>query len=368
MKAAVLHAIGQPLEVTDVDLAPPKEGEVRVKIMATGVCHSDLHCVSGGFPVYQPPLVPGHEAAGIITEVGAGVKKVQEGDHVIVGWIPFCGKCYHCLKGEVVHCTDVQRRYGVQFDGTSRLSIDGQTVYHGLDAATFAEEAVLNQNAVTKIPGDVPFDIAALLGCAVGTGVGAVLNTMKVEAGARVAVIGCGGVGLNVIQGARIAGAARIIAVDVVQSKLDAASKFGATDVIDGGKEDAVAKVMEMTDGLGADYAFEVIGNHKTQQQAMRMIRRGGYAVFVGVAPMFDPMEIRPGLMTLFGQSIIGCYFGDVLPERDFPRLIDYWRNGQLELEALISSKGKLEDINAAFDAMEEGTVLRTVIEPHSGA
>lgn len=364
MKAAVLKAHGQPLEVCDVELEPPRAGEVRIAIGATGVCHSDLICRDGGFPVYGLPLVPGHEAAGTVVEVGEGVTKVKEGDRVIVGWIPYCGRCWHCRRGEVINCPEVAGRYGVMFDGTPRLRLDGASVYHGLDAATFAEEAVLNQNAVTRIDDDVPFEVAALLGCAVGTGVGAVLNTVKLQEGARIAVIGCGGVGLNVIQGARIAGASRIIAIDKVATKLDAAKRMGATDTIDAEDGDPQSMVFDITGGVGVDYAFEVIGNNATQQLSLRLIRRGGSAVFVGVSPLFDPMEIRPGLMTLMGQSIIGCYFGSMLPERDLPKLIDLWRSGLLDLEGLISDRGGLEDINDAFTKMESGNVLRTVITP----
>lgn len=364
MKAAVLHEHGQPLVIEDVDLAPPKQHEVKVKIAATGVCHSDLSCRDGGFPVFSLPLIPGHEAAGIVTEVGLGVTKVKEGDHVIVSWVPYCGECWHCKHNEPVNCADVQGRYGLMRDETSRLSLRGQPVAHGLDAATFAEEAVLQQNAVIKIDPSVPLDIAALIGCGVTTGVGAVINTAKVPEGSRIAVIGCGGVGLNVIQGARIAGASQIIAIDVVPMKLEAAKRMGATDLVDASDIPANIAVMDLTGGVGADYAFEVIGKAKTQEQAIAMIRRGGYAVFVGVAPMFDPMPIMPGLVTLLAQSILGCYFGSAVPERDFPKLIEFWRAGLLDLEGLISQHGGLEDINKAFDDMEAGTVLRTVINP----
>lgn len=364
MKAAVLHAHGEALRVEDVDLASPKAGEVRVRIAATGVCHSDLHCVRGGFPVFGLPLVPGHEAAGVVTEVGEGVSKVKEGDHVIVCWVPYCGRCRHCRHGEPVHCPDVERRYGLMHDETTRLSLRGEPVYHGMDAATFAEEAVLHENSVVRIDDDVPLEAAALIGCSVATGVGAVLNTVNLRPGARIAVVGCGGVGLNVVQGARIAGASMIAAVDVVPSKLEAAKRFGATHLIDASQTSAAAAVRDATGGVGVDYAFEVIGSHATQQESLRMIRRGGFAVFVGVAPLLSPMEITPGLMTLLGQSIIGCYFGSIIPERDFPRIIELWRAGLLELEGLISERGGLEDINSAFVAMEKGTVLRTVIAP----
>jgi S-(hydroxymethyl)glutathione dehydrogenase/alcohol dehydrogenase len=363
MKAAVLYSFGEPLKVEDVDLAPPKTGEVRVKIDATGVCHSDLSARNGTlmFPV---PCIPGHEGAGTVVELGDGVTSFSEGDHVIVKWIPSCGECWHCTHDEPMHCQDVHERHGLMADRTSRLSIGDTPLFHGLDGATFAEEGIFDQRALVKIPEDVPLDAAALIGCAVGTGVGAVLNTCKVPAGSRVAVIGCGGVGLNVVQGARIADCSQIIAVDIAPYKLEAAQKFGATDVVDASRTNASSAVRELTKGVGVDYAFEVIGNLATQQQAIEMIRRGGYAVLVGVAPFGQNMEITPAILTLTGRSIIGTYFGDMVPERDFPKLIDLWREGKLDLEGLISEKGGLEDINRAFEAMEQGSVLRTVINP----
>jgi S-(hydroxymethyl)glutathione dehydrogenase/alcohol dehydrogenase len=363
MKAAVLYAYGEPLKVEDVDLESPKAGEVKVKIEATGVCHSDLSARNGtlGFPA---PMIPGHEAAGTIVELGSGVTRVKEGDRVIVRWIPSCEECWYCTHGEPIYCQQVNEHHGLMTDFTSRLSVGGTPLFHGLDAATFAEEVVLNEKAVVKIDDDVPFDVAALVGCAVGTGVGAVLNTCKVPAGSTVAVIGCGGIGLNVIQGARIAECDQIIAVDVVASKLEAARKFGATDVVDASSTAGPAAVLELTGGRGADYAFEAIGNLATQQQAVDMTRRGGVAVMVGVSPIGEMLPVHTWNLTLTGRSIIGCFFGSMVVPRDFPKLFDYWRAGKLDLEGLISNKGTLEDINSAFEAMESGSVLRTVINP----
>ena len=363
MKAAVLYSHGEPLKIEDVDLAPPNAGEVKIKIAATGVCHSDLS-VRNGTLFFPVPCVPGHEAAGVVTEVGDGVTKVKEGDHVIVSWIPSCGECWHCTHGEPIHCQDVHDRHGFMRDRTSRLSAAGMPLFHGTDAATFAEEAVLSDTAVVKIDDDVPLEVAALIGCGVSTGVGSVLNAAKVEPGSRVAVIGCGGVGLNVIQGARIAEAERIFAIDVVQSKLDAAKKFGATDVIDASKDSPATVVRNLTDGVGVDYAFEVIGNTATIEQAIEMIRRGGSAVLVGVAPFGEQVSITPAILTLTGRNILGTYFGSIVPERDFPKMVELWRDGKLDLEGLITERGGLEDINSAFEAMEGGRVLRTVITP----
>lgn len=363
MKAAVLYSYGEPLKVEEVDLAPPQEKEVKVKIEATGVCHSDLSIRDGriAFPV---PCIPGHEAAGIVTEIGASVTKVKEGDHVVVCWTPSCGECWYCTHGEPIHCQDLAEHHGFMRDRTSRLSVGGTPLFHGADAATFAEEAVLAESAVIKIDEDVPLDVAALVGCSVTTGVGSVLNTAKVPEGSTVAVIGCGGVGLNVIQGARIAGAQQIIGVDMVASKLDAARKFGATDVVDASKESTDSAVRDLTDGIGPDYAFEVIGNTKTVSQAIEMVRRGGYAVLVGVAPFGEQIPITPAILSLTGRSILGCFFGSAVPERDFLRMLDFWREGKLNLEGLVTQRGGLEDINGAFEAMEAGAVLRTVINP----
>jgi S-(hydroxymethyl)glutathione dehydrogenase/alcohol dehydrogenase len=363
MKAAVLYSHGEPLKVEDVDLAPPNAGEVKIKIAATGVCHSDLS-VRNGTLFFPVPCVPGHEGSGVVTEVGEGVTKVKEGDHVIVSWIPSCGECWHCVHGEPIHCQDVHDRHGFMRDRTSRLSAAGMPLFHGTDAATFAEEAVLSDTGVVKIDDDVPLEIAALIGCGVSTGVGSVLNAAQVQPGQRVAVIGCGGVGLNVIQGARIAGAEMIIAIDVVQSKLEAAKKFGATHTIDSSKDSPSNGVRSLTDGVGVDYAFEVIGNTATIEQAIEMVRRGGSAVLVGVAPFGQQVSITPAIITLTGRSIIGTYFGSIDPERDFPKMVELWRDGKLDLEGLITERGGLEDINSAFEAMESGRVLRTVITP----
>lgn len=363
MKAAVLYSYGEPLKVEDVNLEAPKSGEVKIKIAATGVCHSDLSARNGTL-AFPAPCVLGHEAAGIVTEIGDNVTKVKEGEHVIVSWIPSCGECWHCTHGEPIHCQDVHERHGLMRDRSSRLAAGDMPLFHGMDAATFAEEAVLSESAVVKIDNDVPMEIAALIGCGVSTGVGSVLNTAKVQPGARVAVIGCGGVGLNVIQGARIADAEMIIAIDMVQSKLDAAKKLGATHLVDASKESAASAVRDLTEGVGVDFAFEVIGNTKTIDQSIQMIRRGGSAVMVGVAPFGESVEIQPATMTLTGRSVLGTYFGSIVPETDFPKMVQFWRDGKLDLESLISERGGLEDINSAFEAMEAGRVLRTVITP----
>lgn len=364
MKAAVLRKHNDPYRIEEIEIAPPREGEVKVRIRATGVCHTDLSILKGAMPFYQLPHVGGHESAGVVTEVGPGVTRVKEGDHVIPSWYPYCGSCRQCSRGEPTSCRQILGRQGVQHDGTTRLSINGEPVYRAPDAGTFAEEAIFHERNVVRISKEIPFDVAALIGCAVTTGFGAVLNTAGVEPGDRVAVIGCGGVGLNVIQGARLAGATTIIAIDLLQPRLDAARKFGATETVDASKADAVVSVMDATEGDGADYVFECAGSNKAQADSLRMIRWGGASVFVGVAPaLMEQVGTSAGLMTLLGQRIIGSFFGSCVPDRDFPKMADLWQAGMIDISSLITHRIGLEELNGAFEWMSDGTSLRTVIE-----
>lgn len=364
MRAAVLKAYDAPLTIEEVTLDSPKEHEVRIKVEASGVCHSDLHCVQGRFPIYRPPLIPGHEAAGTVIDCGPGVTRVGEGDRVIVCWVSYCGKCKNCLRGEPMHCTGMDSRAGGSMqDGTSRLNWKGEPLAHGFDSATFAEEAVLHENSLIKIADDVPFEVAALFGCAVTTGLGAVFNSAEVQSGDSVAVIGCGGVGLNVIQGAKVAGASPIIAVDVIDSKLEAAKSFGATHVVNSGGKGAFGKVREIVDE-GVDYAFEAIGRFSTQSDALRMIRKGGMAVLVGITPLFETLQISSGLLTLLGQRVTGTFMGGMVPDRDLPKYIELWREGKIQVGELIEKRGGLEDVNSALAAIEGGQELRTVLIP----
>ena len=362
MKAAVLEAYGQPLNVTDVDLAGPQAHEVRVKIRAAGVCHSDLTIQQGKVP-YPTPCVLGHEGAGEVVEVGDGVTSVQPGDHVVLMWTPMCGDCFYCRRGQT-HLCDRNRGMGMMDDGTSRLSKNGQIILHGINTACFAEEVIMRDHAVVKIDDDIPFEVAAVIGCGVLTGVGAAINTAKLHPGEAVAVIGCGGVGINVIQGARLAGANPIIAIDTMDSKLDMAERFGATHRVNASEKDAVATVMELTGARGADAAFEVVGHPALERQAFDMTRRGGRAVFVGMAAFTDEVTLPSLLLALGEKNVLGCYYGSCDPKRDIPRFLSLWKAGKLDLEGLISQTSTLDGVNAAFEDMEAGKVIRTVLIP----
>jgi S-(hydroxymethyl)glutathione dehydrogenase/alcohol dehydrogenase len=362
MKAAILEAYGQPLNVTDVDLAPPQKGEVRVGIRATGVCHSDLSIAQGKVP-YPTPCILGHEAAGEVLEVGDGVTRVKPGDHVVTMWTPMCGDCYMCRRGQTHLCEGV-RAMGMMDDGTSRLSKDGKLILHGINSATFAEEAIFRDFALVKIADDVPFDVASVVGCGVLTGVGAAINTAKLRPGESVAVIGCGGVGINVIQGARLAGAFPIIAIDTIESKLDMAERFGATHRVNAADVEAVPAVLELTSARGVDAAFEVVGAPALERQAFDMTRRGGRAVFVGMAGLTDEVTLPSMFLALGEKNVLGCYYGSCDPKRDIPLFLDLWKAGKLDLEGLVSQTSKLDDVNGAFEDMESGKVIRTVLTP----
>lgn len=362
MRAAVLETHGQPLNVCEVDIAPPREHEVLVAIKATGVCHSDLSVAQGKLPL-PPPAVLGHEGAGIVEDVGSAVTKVRPGDHVVVMWTPMCGDCFYCRRGQPQLC-DATRGLGMMDDGTSRLSREGKLVYHGLNAATFAERTILRDHAVVKIAEDIPLEVAAVVGCGVLTGVGAAIYTAKVRPGDIVAVLGCGGVGINVIQGARLAGADKIIAIDTVQPKLEMAQRFGATHLVDASTENAVANVAELSAGRGADHAFEVVGNATLQRQVFDMTRAGGQSIFVGVAGFTEQVSLPSTFLTLREKKVLGCYYGSCDPKRDIPMILDLWKAGKLDLEGLISQTLPLDEVNQAFEDMESGKVIRTVLTP----
>ena len=352
MKAAVLREVNKPLTVEDVTLDDPGPGAVLVKTAASGVCHSDLHFIEGLWPV-PTPAVLGYEAAGVVEAVGPGVTYVQPGDHVVMLFTPFCGRCEFCSVGQPYLCG--QGRIAGQ-----TLHIGDQAVAPFLSMSSFAEYMVVPENGVVKIRKDVPLDRAALVGCGVMTGVGAAINTAKVEPGSTCVVIGTGGVGLNVIQGCALAGAEKIIAVDIHPNKLEMAREFGATHFVDASKEDPVAKVREITGG-GSDYAFEAIGLPAAITQAFDMVRRGGHAVVVGMAPLGSEASISaPGFLA--GKSLLGCIYGSTRPRYDMPRLLDLYVAGKLKLDELVSRTYPLEGINDAFAAMKAGEVARGVI------
>ncbi len=352
MKAAVLREVKKPLVIEEVTLDEPGPGQVLVKTAATGACHSDLHFIEGLWPI-QTPAVLGHEASGVVERVGPDVTYVEPGDHVIMLFTPFCGVCRYCTTGRPNLCGEGRAM-------TPTLHIGDRAVAPFLSMSSFAEYMVVPQGGVVKIRKDVPLNAAALVGCGVMTGVGAAINTAKVEPGASCAVIGAGGVGLNVIQGCALAGAERIIAIDINTNKLEMAREFGATHFVDASKEDPVQKVQELTGG-GADYAFEVIGLPQAITQAFDMVRRGGEAIVVGMAPIGSEASISAPAF-LAEKVLRGCVYGSTRPRYDMPRILDLYMAGKLKLDELVSRTYPLEGINDAFAAMKNGEVARSVI------
>jgi Zn-dependent alcohol dehydrogenase len=359
MKAAVLYQRRSPLVIEDVELKPPVAGEARIRVKAAGVCHSDYHHWEGEFGSILP-LVLGHEVAGIVDAVGEGVTKVRPGDRVVVAFGHRCGECFYCVKGEPYLCTPpadspLLKRF-------PRITKNGRGVNSFLAVGAFAEYTVMPVSNVIPLPEDVPFEVAALVGCAVATGFGSVVNAARVQPGSTVPVMGCGGVGLNVIQAAALVGAARIIAVDILDSKLEQARQFGATHCVNGGREDVVARVRELTGGFGADYAFEVISHPKTIEQAYESLRKGGVAVIVGMSPVGATLPIDPLAMMRTSKVIMGTAYGHIRPAIDFPRILELYRTGKLRLQELVSRRFRLEEINEALRALGSGEVARGMI------
>lgn len=363
MKAAVLYAAGQPLQVEELSIENPKRGEVMVRVAAGGVCHSDLHVIHGDLTA-PLPVVAGHEGAGVVEKVGDGVTEFQAGDHVVLLWRASCGHCKHCLSGRPALCEmgAGMRWSGHLADGTSRFSRAGTEIRHFSGVSSFSELTVIPQEGLVKIDPTIPLDKAAIVGCAVMTGVGAVINTARVEPGASIAVVGCGGVGLNVIQGGALAGAEKIIAIDVLENKLEYARQFGATHTINAKQVDVAEAVKELTDGRGADYVFEVIGNPKTISQAYYYTRRGGTLVVVGVAPVTAEVAFNASSIMLDEKTIRGSLYGSCSAKLDTPRILNLYRAGKLKLDELISREYPIERINDAFAALEHGEVARSII------
>jgi len=357
MKAAVLRAPKQPLSIEDVEISKPGPHEVLVRTVAAGVCHSDLHFQNGSY-MYPTPAVLGHESAGVVEQVGAEVRYVQPGDHVITCLSVFCGHCEFCLSGRPALCTKVDTRR--RPTDPPRLSKDGKPVWQFLDLSSYAEQMLVHENAIVKITKDMPLDRAALIGCGVTTGVGAVFNTAKVPPGATVAVIGCGGVGLSAVQGAAIAGAGRVIAVDMLDSKLELARKMGATDTVNAKKGDPIAQVKDLTGG-GVDYSFEAIGLKVAAEQAFAMLKNGGTATVIGMISLGQKIEL-PGVDFLFEKKIQGSSMGSNRFRTDMPKYVDMYLNGKLNLDDMVSKRIKLADVNDAFAALEKGEVARQVI------
>ena len=361
MKAAVLWGPHTPVEVLDVDLAAPREGEVLVKIAATGVCASDLHVVDGTLP--EPmPLVLGHEAAGVVVETGPGVRRLRPGDHAVLSILASCGRCPRCLGGRPQLCAaaGASAARGTLADGTSRLSVNGTRLCHFNSVSSFAEYAVVPESGAVAIRPDAPLDAAALVSCAVLTGFGAVTNTAAVEPGASVAVFGCGGVGLSAIQAARVARAGEIVAVDVRPEKLALARGLGATSAVDSRGQDPVEAIRELTGG-GADYAFEALGAERTVQQAWDAVAPGGTVVVVGMMPKGSRLSIDPWHF-ISEKTIRGCYLGSSRIGVDVPRILDLYCSGELRLEAMVSDRIRLEELSTAFNRMRAGEGARHVI------
>jgi S-(hydroxymethyl)glutathione dehydrogenase/alcohol dehydrogenase len=363
VKAAVCRTHGEPVRVEDVELDRPQQGEVLVRLAASGVCHSDYSVLTGVMPI-KLPCVLGHEGAGVVEEVGAAVSHLTPGDRVVLSWVTPCGTCFYCREGQPNLC-DLGAKINLVHrmpDGTSRLHKDGEDLQSFSAIGAMAERAVVPAAAAVKLPHDAPLEKAALIGCSVMTGVGAVWHTAVVEAGSRVAVFGAGGVGLNVIQGAAGVGAERIIAVDVHARKLELARVFGATHVVDASREDAVAVIRELTEGRGADYAFEAIGRKKTIEQAYAAVRRGGTCVVIGIGPRTESVELNVFLLPTLEKRLLGCWYGGARVHRDLPRLLAMYRAGKLKLDELVTRTYRLEEVNQAFADMERGENARGVI------
>jgi S-(hydroxymethyl)glutathione dehydrogenase/alcohol dehydrogenase len=359
MKAAVLNSVPGLLDIEDIEIGEPGPREVLIRTVAAGICHSDLHFMEGKYPS-RCPSVLGHESAGVVEAVGSMVHYVEPGDHVITCLSAFCGHCSQCTDGHLSLCENKDTELVRQPDDAPRLSRDGETVNQFLHLSSFAEKMLVHEQALVKIDKEMPLDKAALIGCGVTTGLGAVFRTAKVAPGETVAVIGCGGIGLSAIQGARIAGANTIIAVDMAPSKLELAQEMGATHVVDASKVDAVQAVKEIT-GDGVHHAFEAVGMKVTAEQSFQMLRKGGQATVIGMIPIGTQIEIH-GVELLYEKTLTGSNMGSNQFRTDMPRYVDMYLSGRLMLDEMVSKKISLEQINEGFEDMKQGNVARSVI------
>jgi S-(hydroxymethyl)glutathione dehydrogenase/alcohol dehydrogenase len=363
MRAALFTDADTPVEIVDVDLDPPKTNEVRVRIAAAGVCHSELHLIRGEWET-PVPLVPGHEGSGIVTEVGPGVTHLAEGDHVVLSWNPYCGECRECVAGRETRChkvASVINATGTLLDGTSRLRLGGRPIHHYLGVSSWAEEVVVPATGAIKVRDDAPLDAIALVGCAAATGVGAVVHTAKVTPGSTVAVIGCGGVGLNIVQGARMQGASRIIAVDLSLERATLAKTFGATDAI---ASDVAAEVIRDLEPDGADFAFDAIGHVSTTEAAIRSLALGGAAVIVGLPAAGAKASFEPLALAEMDARILGSNYGSIRPQYDIPKLVDLYLTGDLLLDELITARRPLDEAAQAVTDLANGAQLRQLLIP----
>ena len=365
IRAAVAHKAGAPLTIETVQLQGPKTGEVLVEIKATGICHTDEFTRSGSDPEGLFPAILGHEGAGVVVEAGPGVGSVKKGDHVIPLYTPECRQCEYCLSGKTNLCQAIRttQGQGVMPDGSSRFSLGGKKLFHYMGTSTFANYTVVPEIALAKIREDAPFDKVCYIGCGVTTGIGAVINTAKVEPGANVVVFGLGGIGLNVVQGARLAGANMIVGVDLNPARKALAEKFGMTHFVnpkEAGK-DLVAHLVNLTKG-GADYSFECIGNVDVMRQALECCHKGwGVSVIIGVAGAGQEIKTRP-FQLVTGRVWKGTAFGGAKGRRDVPKIVDWYMEGKINIDDLITHKLKLADINQGFDLMHEGKSIRSVV------
>ncbi|MEE9325328.1 MAG: Zn-dependent alcohol dehydrogenase [Dehalococcoidia bacterium] len=355
-KAAVLYQYRTPLVVEEVEVLEPQQGEVLVKVFATGLCYSNYRAIQGHWKNTAPPVILGDEGAGVVEQVGEGVTMVKPGDHIVLSWLPHCRNCYYCNRGISVMCDRVNT---VE---SSRFRKGEMVLNHAWSVSSFSEYTVIPESGAILIKDDVPLDKAVLVGCAVPTGWGAVVNTAGAEAGSSVVIIGCGGVGLSAVMGAVTVGAEKIIAVDIRDNKLEMARQFGATHTINSSREDPVAKVLEITEGRGADYAFDVIGIPEVMEQAFACIRKRGTAVMVGMPPDGTRISINTDL--LFGERrVIGSVYGSIQPPVDIPRIIDLYMSGKLKLDQLITKTYPIEKINEGMEALLNGEVARALVK-----
>ncbi len=372
IKAAVLHEVGKPapyadsrpLAVEELDLDEPGEGEVLVRVKAAGLCHSDLSVIDGNRP-RPTPMALGHEAAGIVEETGRGVSDLRPGDHVVMVFVPSCGHCLPCMEGRPALCEPgaVTNAEGQLLSGARRLSLDGQPVHHHMGVSAFAERAVVSRRSLIKIDQSLPLDEAALFGCAVLTGTGAVVNTAGVPPGATVAVVGLGGVGLNALLGAQLVGARRIVAIDIHDDKLALARQLGATDTFDASDPDCVEQVREATGG-GLEYAFEMAGSVQAMDTAYRVTKRGGTTVTAGLSHPDHKFEVQHVNLVAEERTVKGSYIGSCVPLRDIPRFIALYQQGRLPVDRLMSDRIGFQDLNAAFDRLASGHTVRQILMP----
>jgi S-(hydroxymethyl)glutathione dehydrogenase/alcohol dehydrogenase len=364
--AAVLEAPGEPFRVESLDLEEPRAGEVRVKMSAVGICHSDWHLVAGATR-HPMPVVPGHEGAGVVDALGPGVEDLSISDHVCLNWAPACGKCFYCLHGQPNLCDTWTAPIwaGTMLDGTTRLSQAGKPVYSYCGLAAFATHAVVPRASVVKIAGEIPLEAAALVGCAVATGVGAAMYTAHIRPGESALILGCGGVGLSAIQGARLCGANPILAVDAHAPKIWAAKHFGAQSAFL--SSDNVEEIVKAhTQGRGSDHVIECVGLPALQEKALQWVRPGGTLTLAGLSPMGTATNFPSAELTRQSKTIRGSYYGDVHPARDFPMLLELYRTGKLNLDDLITRRYRLDEINEAYRAMSAGELARGVVVLHA--